>query len=262
VEKNMKNCLFAYLAIILSHCFGGLFGAPLLSGKSESAEIFKDPVQIDLINAIEARNFVRVDAVLEKMPIDKPGASGETILWWLANVGDFEGFRYLMSKGANPLRQIKDGPNIMELCAMQANGSFIREIMAFGGNLNMIGQFTKEMPIFAAISQRRYSNVEFMLNSGAYCDVADATGTTPALLAADEKAYDILIILLKHGANPKTKNSQKYDVVRSLNERHPASDANEFTMYMEAYRMANGQATIDEPQVNQDAGGIHVPKKK
>ena len=230
------HCL-ASLVLLFSVCINDSFGVPLLSGKADVAKVFSNSAQIEIIQSIEARDFARSSSILAKVPIDKSASAGETILWWHANIGDFEGFKYLLNKGANPLRQVKDGPNIMELCAMQEDKRFLREVVEFGGNLNLIGQFTRETPIFSAILQRRYSNVEFMLNRGACYDIADAMGTTPALLAADGCAYDILILLLKSGADPKTTNLQKYNVIKSLNEKPPGPGDTSYEIYVEAKRL-------------------------
>jgi len=213
-----------------------------MSGKSDVSIVFKDPLQLDLFGALRVKDFDRADAILKKLPVDSAAANGETALWWQANVGDCDSFNYLLRKGATPLSQVRDGPNIMELCAMQEDRRFIEAAVGFGGNLNMISQNGRKTPIFSAVLQRRYANVKFMLGKGAYCDVADAMGTTPALLAADESAFDLVILLLRNGANPLLKNRQNYNVLRSLDEKRVDSSDPGYAAFVEAKKLANERA--------------------
>jgi ankyrin repeat protein len=190
-----------------------------MAGKSDLHRVFTDQQQIEILAAIGRKNYNQADLLLAKVRVDEAGGHGETLLWWQVNIGDFDGFSYLLSKGANLMRQVSDGPNVLELCAMQEDKRFIVEVVKRGVNLNVIGEFSRETPIFAAVLNRQLENVMYLVRNGAYLDVGDGMGTTPALLAADQRAYDILVWLLENGANPHLKNQQGYDVLRSLSER-------------------------------------------
>jgi len=202
----------------MSYLISVSYGAEALVGSSNPNEVFKNKDIIKIIEFINKKDFAALDKLLLDVPIDSRETSGETILWWQANIGNLEGFNYLLRKGANPSMQVSDGPNILELCAMQENVGFIKAALKHGANLNMISQFDRVTPIFAAVLHRRYENVKFMVDSNACIDVADTMGTTPVLLASDHGSYNIVVFLLEKGANPLWKNIQGHNLKASLAE--------------------------------------------
>jgi ankyrin repeat protein len=70
-------------------------------------------------------------------------------------------------------------------------------------------------------------------------------GTTPALLAADQRAYDMVVWLLRNGANPRLKNQQGYDVLRSLSERKVRSGEAGYAEFEAAIKCAAGTIRSD-----------------
>jgi ankyrin repeat protein len=161
---------------------------PLLSGKAEAEKVFSDRFQLDLINALKNKEFPRVDALIHGGNIDAAATNGETVLWWEANVGDFDAFEYLLKKGANPVCQVLNGLNITEVCAAQTDTRFLLSDLRHGANVNMISSFYRQTPIFAAIMYRNLKNTELLLDSGAYCDVSNDMGETPVVFAGHIQA--------------------------------------------------------------------------
>lgn len=231
------SCLIIVCELMCIGLVSQSYAAHLLAGTSEPELVFRMSIQVELLDALKKGEFVRVDTILGKVPIDTAGDHGETALWWQVNIGNFEAFDYLLRKGASPTRQVSNGPNILELCAMQEDQRFLRAVIKQGVNMNMISLHDRQTPIFAAILHRQYANVELMLEEGAYCDVADVMGTTPVLLAADGKAFDVVLLLLKRGANPTFKNRQGYDVWRSLSEANLRLDDPGYGGYMAAKKL-------------------------
>ena len=242
-KLGRTGCLILWAAVVC--CGWGIAADPLMPGKSDLHLIFSDQQQVEILAAIGRKDYNLADRLLAKVRIDEAGGHGETLLWWEVNIGDFDGFSYLLRKGANLMRQVSDGPNVVELCAMQEDKRFIVEAVERGVNLNVIGQSSRETPIFAAVLNKRLENVMYMVRNGAYVDVGDAMGTTPALLAADQRAYDMVVWLLRNGANPRLKNQQGYDVLRSLSERKVRSGEAGYAEFEAAIKCAAGTIRSD-----------------
>lgn len=208
--------VFVFLCCVNATITYGANGQPIMAGANDPSVLFKNHSQIQILEALAKKDFATVDQILLKVPVNQRAPKGETLLWWQANIGNLEGFEYLLSKGANPTYQVSDGPNILELCAMQENQGFIKAAVKYGANVNMISQFDRVTPIFAAILLRRYENVEFMINAKACLDVADTMGTTPVILASDQGAFDIVVLLLEKGASPTWETVQGHNLAASL----------------------------------------------
>ena len=62
--------------------------------------------------------------------------------------------------------------------------------------------------LHAAAVNGRLKTAEFLLESGANPDTADAEGNTPLMHAAINEDVPMARLLLRHGANPALKNTQ------------------------------------------------------
>ena len=169
---------------------------------TRAQSVFTNSEQLKLIAALAETNFVAAEQLLKSIPIDFKGTNGGTVLWWEANVGNFAAFDYLLKKGAKPVQWITDTYNTLELCAMQDDPRFLQAVIIYGANINTIGHFTHQTAIFSAINARIYANVEILIEKGAHLNVADPTGITPLIWASESRAFDLMVLLLKHGANP------------------------------------------------------------
>jgi ankyrin repeat protein len=173
----------------------------------EEKDIFTNKAQIELVAVLNRKDFKRADDILKSLPIDERGINGGTILWWEAGVGDFEAFEYLLKKGAK-LGQgsPKNTYNTVELSVKQEDLRFLKSVIEYHGNINMIGYFTRQTPIYAAILSRQNNNVKMLIKNGAYLNIVDPSGFTPLLWAANASAFDLVPMLLSHGADPSVRD--------------------------------------------------------
>jgi len=225
-----KLSMKTYILILLGCAFNitvasGIGPEILLTGKADPKAIFQDEKQMFVINSLAKADYASVGVAIKSMKIDKRGVKGVTLLWWQANVGNFEAFEYLLNMGANPSAQTSDGPNVIELCAMQEDIRFIKAAVKNGANVNLISQYDRQTPIFSAVLSRRFENAKFILDAGACLDVADPMGTTPVLLASDQGAFDFVVFFLKRGANPFFKTIQGHDLIASLKNARVEADS-------------------------------------
>lgn len=239
--------LMCYLLIVLASAHW-LSADVLLSGARDPEMLFKDEAQIGILRAIEKRDYAAADLGLLGVSVNKRGTDGVTLLWWMVNVGDIDGFHYLLRKGANPSSQISNGPSVLELCAMQDDSNFLVAALAHGANPNMVSEYNRWTPIFTAVVYRRIENIEILINAGAFLDIADSMGYTPVLIASDNRAYAIVADLLRRGANPSWKTVHGHNLEASLleasvTEGSPEARAlNEVRTILEAVNV-DGRAT-------------------
>src|SRR6266700_3310594 len=62
--------------------------------------VFTNTTQLELVAALAETNLHRADTILKGLALEERGTNGATVLWWEANVGNFEAFDYLLGKGA------------------------------------------------------------------------------------------------------------------------------------------------------------------
>jgi len=168
--------------------------------------IFGDSRQLQLINVLARGNFSRADYILKTLPIDLPGTNGGTVLWWEACEKNFDGFEYLLRKGADPNKLVSDEKNTMEYCAEASDPRFLESILKYGGKVNLVGSFSGETPIAVAVMASNEANIEFLLRNGAELNFSDTQGDTPLSLSLLANHFDLAVFLLKRGADPNKRN--------------------------------------------------------
>ena len=201
---------------------------------TRATNVFTNAAQLRLIGALAETNFARADAILKDMSVDFPGTNNGTVLCWQANVGNFDAFEYLLKKGANPGRVVTDTYSTMELCAKQEDPRLLQAAIVHGGRINTIGYFTRQTPIYAAIIARRRINVEILVQNGAYLNVSDPTGITPLIWASECRAFDLVVLLLKHGADPQARDNKGFNALQVLREVNPKPGDPLYDSYREA----------------------------
>lgn len=204
---------------------------------TRAKDVFTNTAPLQLIAALAETNFAGAGAILKNLPVNSHGTNGATVLWWQANVGNFDAFEYLLKKGARPGDLVTDARNTLELCAKQDDPRFLEAAIKHGGNVNMIGYFTQQTPIYAAILARRKANVELLLKNGAYLNVSDPTGITPLLWASEARAFDLVVLLLKHGADPEIRDNNGFSALHVLREVNPKAGDPLYDSYTEAIRL-------------------------
>lgn len=185
----------------------------------DNKSVILKPKQLKLLKSVQNGEYAEANELLKNYNINDRTESGITLLWWTANSGDYESFLFFLENGASPLNQTLDTYNIMELCASRADVRFLKAALKYGSNSNLISYYRRVTPIFLAVQHHNVENVSILLNSGAALNIADTTGRTPALWASEVNAFEILLLLLKSGADPSLEDIWGLDVLESLNEK-------------------------------------------
>jgi uncharacterized protein len=144
------------------------------------------------------------------------------------------------SEKAKPGLAVTDAENILELCAKQEDPRLLAAALEHGGNPNLIGFFTHQTPIYAAILARRTANVQLLIKSNACLNVSDPTGITPLIWASSARAFDLVVLLLKHGANPNARDNIGSSALDIFREVHPKVSHPLYESYVEAMKLLQG----------------------
>jgi ankyrin repeat protein len=233
----MKRLYF--IVFLFASCLAGQAnGESIFVVKAK--DVFTNTAQLQLIAALAETNFSRADDILKSLPVDTRATNGGTVLWWEANLGNFDAFAYLLRKGAKPGLAVTDTYNTLELCAKQEDPRLLAAAVEHGGNANLIGDFTGQTPIYSAILARRTANVQLLIKNNACLNVSEPTGITPLIWASDAKAFDLVVLLLKHGANPSARDNSGFSALDILQKLHPKADHPMYESYVEAMKLLQG----------------------
>lgn len=242
--KNLRDLIFLGVSMLISM---SLNAQEVISIDAESAGL--SPKQIKLLDLIQGREYSDAKELLRNYKVNERTKRGITLLWWTANLGDYENFIFLLENGASPLNQTLDTYNIMELCAAQEDSRFLNAALEKGGSANLISYHRRATPIFTAVKYHNVENVETLLDAGAATNIADNIGRTPALWAAEFNAFEILVLLLKAGADPAIKDIWGLNVFESLKEKELESANPQLSYLKEAINL------IEEKKKGTGEGG-------
>ena len=188
-------------------------------------EAFPDHRVRELARAAADGNRTVIDKLLAKgVNINATGIQNVTPLWWSIIVYNWDGFDYLLSRGADPNIQPVGNQNVMDLAAMAKDHEFLEAAVKAGGNVNLVSRFNGDTPIFSAIIGRSLKNIKLLLAHGADINFQNPNGVTPLIAAADINGYRMAYFLLKHGADPTLKTKTGDTVIFSI--KHTRIDRN------------------------------------
>lgn len=186
--------------------------------------MFRDRAVRALAEAAARGKLKELDGLVAKgVGVNSQGAKGATPLFWALRNSSFEGFKKLLSLGADPNIVFADS-SVMHWAARHEDVRFLREALDHGGNPNLAAGKPSETPLFETIGVAGSSNIEKMrilLDSGA--DINAVTGgekifdmsmggITPVLAAADVVRFDIVYELLKRGAGYRFEDDSGRDL--------------------------------------------------
>lgn len=183
---------------------------------------FTDRVQADFVAAVGGGDLQRAQQLLAQgANVNAIGKEGMTPLFWAIGKQNLEGFRFLLSHGANPnlIVRWKDtkgreqSENTLRLAAMLENAAYLQAALDAGGNPNLIVNSIRQTPLYTAILHQRRANVVLLLQRGAGINHLDKAQKTPINHAISMNHYSLALLLLKRGADPKIKNRWGYSAI-------------------------------------------------
>lgn len=183
---------------------------------------FTDRVQADFVTAVGRGDLQRAQQLLAQgANVNAIGKEGMTPLFWVIGKQSLEGFRFLLSHGANPNLLVRwqdtkgreQSENTLRLAAMLENAAYLQAALDAGGNPNLIVNSTSQTPLYTAILHQRRANVVLLLQRGASIDHRDKSSTTPINYAVNARHYALALQLLRSKADPTIDDRWGYDAI-------------------------------------------------
>lgn len=172
----------------------------LVSGHLYSTEIFPDRNVRQLIAAARSQDEAAFDRIVRSgVDVNHQGLLGITPISWLVVQSDFEGFRFLLERGARTDLRNEAGSALIHQATANADGRFLQELLLRKVDIDDVQPNTMTRPIFIAISYTNTNAVRALIEAGADLRVTRGGGDDPVLAAALIGKFDIVHALLETG---------------------------------------------------------------
>jgi ankyrin repeat protein len=218
---NMKilATLLPLLTGALSSCWSPA-GRAAGELKHMRAEVyFQDPIQIELVKAVQKGDTAGIDAAISKgADVNKLGQEEMTPLAWAFAKQNKVGYQHLLEKGADPNFKTKKkawnnhGSSIMQFAALSEDPEYLLLALQHKGNPNAPDSLLGKTILFTAIRNHRPENVKILVRAGADINHQDKAGFTPLMNTVTGDNYDLSMVLLSLGADATIKTPEGKNV--------------------------------------------------
>ena len=166
--------------------------------------MFPDPQLRALADAAADGNRSKIDTLVNQgVDVNGKGRRNATALFWAMK--NKRGFEALLKHGADPNVIFEDGGTVMHWVTRMSDASFLSLALKYGGDPNLIAGMMLQSPIFYTLKGNVNDGIpeafDILLRNGADLETKDSSGNTPLLTAASFARYDLVLNLLKRGAN-------------------------------------------------------------
>lgn len=172
----------------------------LIYGHLDSTEIFPDRNVRKLIAAARSQDKAAFDRIVRSgVDVNHRGLLGITPISWLVWQSDFEGFRFLLERGARTDLKSEEGSTLIHEATANADGRFLQELLLRKVDIEVPQPNSRDTPIFIAIRGSNTNAVRALIEAGADLRVINAIGNDPVLAAALTGKFNIVHTLLETG---------------------------------------------------------------
>ena len=227
---------------------------------SRAKDFFADPLQARLAHAVARGDIAGIDAaVRDGADVNAKGTKGIPLLVWAMAKGSVPGFEALLAHGADLTALVNDPhhttvnghtPKVIEAVVAASNPAFLRAALTSGFDPDyMPSMSAKESLLFVAVWTHAIDNAAILLEAGANIDHRDSMEQSAVLLAQGMNYFEMIVFLLRHGADPHIKDRWGYDLVASIKKYHdigPSNLQNPAYAKVIAEMKARGLITDDE----------------
>lgn len=222
--KRLKLVILALLCLLSIGCsrVGSVLKRDIKTVREafgwKAEDYFEDPQAIELCHAIEAKDFKRIDVLLDGgVDVNLWGKDAMTFLLWSFPVPigtDIECTAHLLKRGADPNVKIESdfgsewrlpiGDSVTSMAATH-DIETLRLVLEHGGDPN-IKNSSGDTPLHMVVKKSRgdaRERIELLLEHGADINgLSRSTGETPVMLATGWGGqYDLALFLLEKGAS-------------------------------------------------------------
>ena len=193
----------------------------------KAEDYFKDPQVIALCKAIESEDLQEIDRLVKAgANVKAQGKGNMTPLMWAFPDKKLGRFRRLLEHGADPNviftsdfgtkgMQALKGKSVTHLASRLNSFEHFKTVFTHGGDPNLVQTSiiqTGESPLYITIQygfSDKKQRLQLLIDKNADLDRLFSSGNTPTMLAASGGQFDIALMLLKAGANPRVHRSNE-----------------------------------------------------
>ena len=185
-----------------------VFADPTTAATIKITDYFTEPKEIALAMAAAGDDVSRIQELSSSgVDVNARGRSGLTPIVLAAINHSKRAYKSLLVLGADPNVQFQEtGSSALSIAASIADSSYLELALAHGGKPNQVNPLTGLTPMWRSIEEILPVNVKLLAAAGADVNFPDGSGVTPLMFAAGANRYDIDLILLDAGADPRRKN--------------------------------------------------------
>lgn len=172
--------------------------------------------QLEIARAIDVGDTDSLRTLIFAEDLNQPAGEGMTLLIYALARRQRAAMKLLLEGGANPNALTPQGATALHLAA-GADDPALLETFLGKADPNLPDGNGKP-PSFIAAEQRRWENLKLLLDHGASIDAADRDGNTLLHMLAMRNNFEAVAVLLRIGANPNIRNHNRLlvlDVVRN-----------------------------------------------
>lgn len=184
----------------------------------KAEDYFDDPNVVALCHAIEANDLAEMDRLVAAGADVKALGKGKmTPLLWAYPDNKLPRFKRLLELGADPNVIVESdfnthgaiirGDSVTQMACKTEFPGYFEVVFSHGGDPNLVGTgIIPETPLFMVIGgvgKDKIGRVELLIRKGANLNQLDGAECTPAMSAVVRRRFDIALVLLKAGADPR-----------------------------------------------------------
>ena len=198
-----------YRKIALLLCVICLQGSKCDAAPTQAADYFGKSREVAMAMAALSNNASKIRELKGAgVDINARGRGNLTPLYLAATSRSLKAYVCLLELGADPNVQFQEtGASALAIAAAMADSSFLSQALAHGGKPNQVNPTTGLTPIWRSMEEMLPDNVKILAVAGADVNFPNASGVTPLMFSAGANRYDIDLILLDAGADPRRGNS-------------------------------------------------------
>jgi ankyrin repeat protein len=190
-------------------------------------QVFSDPKVIALARAAAAGKSAEVEGLLHGgVNVKTVGQKGFTVTHFalLAKENAPGILRLLLKAGADPISRLEDGYDVPYYAAARDNAdpAVVAALLDAGVSPSQLVGIQHVSWLQAAIGGHNGPVIHLLLDRGAdvnFNHPFDGSALHTAMLLPD---YDVVVLLLDHGANPHLRNNQAPEIGADVPRRTPA----------------------------------------
>ncbi len=170
-------------------------------------EKFFDGAELQVAQAIEAKDNGRLAAVMPGANLNRVGKEGITLLFYAFNLKNYPAMTALVKAGANPDYEVQGFGSPMSVAVDQNDPSALKALLAGGANPN--GNYSSDTPLlFKVADDDKLEHLKAMLDAGANPNNKDSLGETAIFEAMSISSYDATNMLIQRGADLKAMSDR------------------------------------------------------